>query len=178
MITTDTFLCQLSSTQEAEVLRELRHRLRKQEYSQLEIIKMVESAKESRLVALEEYMDIHKYIDKYNKEQNNTDEFLEEYKRIPESIKKQGRDAILDALMIKSKTETTRLKVQILFNSGIEKYYSIDLNGECREVAMTQFTKKFTQYISDGERIFYFSDNRGTPTAMINPQEVTAFEFV
>lgn len=178
MITTDTFLCQLSSTQEAEVLRELRHRLKKQGYSQIEIIKMVESAKENRLVALEEYMDIHKYIDEYNKEQDNTDEFLEEYKRIPESVKKQGKDAILDALMLKSKTETTRLKVQILFNSGIEKYYSINLNGECREAAMTQFTKKLTKYISDGERMFYFRDNQGTPIAMINPQEVTAFEFV
>lgn len=68
MITSNTFLCQLTQAQQKEILATLKINLIDMGYDELEIQKMLNSAKENRLVDLEEYMDIKYFIDKYCEE--------------------------------------------------------------------------------------------------------------
>ena len=71
MITNTTFLCQLTESQQKEILATLKENLINEGFNEIEIQKMLNSAKENRLVDLEEYMNIEFFIEKY-KTENNT----------------------------------------------------------------------------------------------------------
>lgn len=71
MITSSTFLCQLTERQQKEILATLKENLINEGFNEIEIQKMLNSAKENRLVDLEEYMNIEFFIEKY-KTENNT----------------------------------------------------------------------------------------------------------
>lgn len=71
MITSNTFLCQLTERQQKEILATLKENLINEGFNEIEIQKMLNSAKENRLVDLEEYMNIEFFIEKY-KTENNT----------------------------------------------------------------------------------------------------------
>ena len=74
MITNKTFLCQLTQTQQNKILRKLRANLINDGFNEIEIQKMLDNAKDGRLVDLEENMDVKCFINEFNekrKKKNN-----------------------------------------------------------------------------------------------------------
>lgn len=71
MITSNTFLCQLTERQQKEILATLKENLINEGFNEIEIQKMLNSAKENRLVDLEEYMNIACFIDEFNSKRDD-----------------------------------------------------------------------------------------------------------
>lgn len=74
MITNKTFLCQLTQTQQNKILKKLKDNLINEGFNETEIQKMLDNAKDGRLIDLEENMDVKCFINEFNekrKKKNN-----------------------------------------------------------------------------------------------------------